>query len=470
MSHILIRNCEVRGRTGVDVLIRGSHIADIGRALPSGRAEVVEAGGGALLPGLTDHHLHLHALAADATSVRCGPPHVHDGAELARALAGAPDVGGWVRGVGYIETVAGELDSAALDRLHAARPVRIQHRSGAMWVLNGAAASAAGLATGDHPGIERDSDGLPTGRVWRADEWLRGHLPRTAPPALRDIGRTLARFGITAVTDASPDLPAPSIRAIIGEMESGDLPQRVHLLGAPLDPPDAREGTTRLTVGPYKIVLADSGLPDITELGEVIRHAHHTGRPVAAHCVTREALLIFLVALDDVGVLDGDRIEHGALIPEESIEGLHRRGLRVVTQPGFLADRGDHYLDHVEERDLPDLYRCRTLLDAGVPLALSSDAPYGPLDPWTVMSAAVHRRARSGAVVGAAERLTGSEALSGYLASTDDPGGPPRRVEVGAVADLVLLRAPLLDTLGMPSSEHVITTLIGGDPIYSITT
>ncbi|WP_280253007.1 hypothetical protein [Nocardia abscessus] len=39
---------------------------------------------------------------------------------------------GWVRGVGYIDTVGGDLDAVALDALRAARPVRLQYRSGAV--------------------------------------------------------------------------------------------------------------------------------------------------------------------------------------------------------------------------------------------------------------------------------------------------------------------------------------------------
>ena len=91
--------------------------------------QVLEAAGGALLPGLTDHHLHLHALAAARRSAACGPPAVRDATGLAAALAAAPsDEHGWVRGVGYHTSTAGDLDVTALDRLHARRPVRLHLR------------------------------------------------------------------------------------------------------------------------------------------------------------------------------------------------------------------------------------------------------------------------------------------------------------------------------------------------------
>src|SRR5882762_5501693 len=139
----LIKDTEVDGRR-VDVRIAGGLVAEIGPRLSrQAGEEVLDAAGGALLPGLTDHHLHLHALAAAATSVRCGPPTVRDLTQLATALNTARgDEHGWVRGTGYVETVAGELNTAALDGLHAQRPVRVQHRGGALWVVNTRAADA----------------------------------------------------------------------------------------------------------------------------------------------------------------------------------------------------------------------------------------------------------------------------------------------------------------------------------------
>jgi predicted amidohydrolase YtcJ len=451
VTDLLIRDAEVDGVPGLDVAIASGRITAVGPNLvaPS-TAAVMNADSGALIPGLHDHHLHLHAMAADALSVRCGPPHVHDPAALTDALGRAPgDDNGWVRGVGYIETVAGHLDADTLDHLHAARPVRIQHRSGAMWALNSAAVLAARLNEASHPGVERAPDGRPTGRVWRADTWLRDRLPPSRPLRLNTIGATLTRMGVTGVTDATPDLTPHSRSAIEASIADGSLPQRVHLLGAPVDL-ETFSPPARLTVGPYKIILADSGLPDLDDLAARIRQVHDRGRAVAVHCVTREALLILLAVLDEVGTIPGDRIEHGAIIPAETIDDLHRRGLTVVTQPGFLADRGDDYLRDVDERDLPDLYRCRSLIDAGVPVALSSDAPCSPVDPWAAITAAVTRRAPTGAIVRSSECITAAQSLARYLTPADDP----------------VLCAPLADVLAAPSADAVQATLIRGHCAY----
>jgi predicted amidohydrolase YtcJ len=413
---MLIRNA-LLDRARVDLRIEHGRILEIGPDLRG--EELLDAAGATALPGLVDHHLHLHAMAAVAASVDLAGL---DLARVADALAAAPaDEHGWVRAVG----LAADLDGAALDVLYPHRPVRAQHRSGAQWTVNAAGAARLALDTADHPGIERDQSGRATGRLRRADAWLRDQLPGRGLPDLGPIGATLAAHGIIAVTDATPDLAA---------FDASALPQRVTLLGVGLESATP-SGTS---VGPFKIVLADPDLPDLDDLVARIQAAHGTGRSVAVHCVTREALALLLAAFATTGTRPGDRIEHAALVPAEVIPVLAARGLRVVTQPGFLADRGDAYLRDVPPADLPDLYRCASLRAGGVPVALSSDAPHGPLDPWAVIDAAVTRTVPGGTVLAPEERITAEAAVAAYLGAPDDPGGPPRRLDVGAPADLLL--------------------------------
>src|SRR5256885_1280524 len=121
VAGLLIRGAEVDGRV-VDVRIESGLVAAVtggsARAPDDRGVDVVDAGGGALLPGLHDHHIHLLALAAAARSVRVGPGDVRgvDGFALAfRAADAVLEPGRWVRAVGYHESVAGPLDRQALD-------------------------------------------------------------------------------------------------------------------------------------------------------------------------------------------------------------------------------------------------------------------------------------------------------------------------------------------------------------------
>ena len=110
----MIRNAEVWPGGIADVRLAGDRIAALGRLAPSPGERVIDARAGALLPGLHDHHIHLAALAAARASVRCGPPDVGSADQLAAILARPGR--GWLRGIGYHESVAGMLDRAVLDR------------------------------------------------------------------------------------------------------------------------------------------------------------------------------------------------------------------------------------------------------------------------------------------------------------------------------------------------------------------
>ncbi|MFN2536709.1 MAG: amidohydrolase family protein [Mycobacteriales bacterium] len=417
---VLLQRAEVEGEQ-VDVRLDGEVVSAIGQLAPLPDEEVIDAAGGAVLPGLHDHHIHLLALAAAQASVDVG-------SGLA-PLARVPGTG-WLRAVGW----TGDGDRFTLDAVRADRPVRVQHRSGALWVVNSRGVEELALRDVDLPGVERDLTGEPTGRLWRLDAWLGARIGREAPD-LEGLGRRLARLGLTGLTDATPDLDRETCTLL-----RRSLPQELLLLGDP-------EGE-----GPVKIVLPDHELPSLEELITAIASARP--RPVAVHCVTREALALLLAALREVGATRGDRVEHGALIPLDVSNQLPA----VVTQPGFLLDRGDDYLRDVDSRDLPDLYRYRTLLDQGCPVVPSSDAPYGPVDPWTVMRAARDRRTASGTLMSAADRVSVADALDGMLRPLHDLQAPARRVVSGAPADLVLLHTSLPDALADPDSGLVRAT------------
>jgi predicted amidohydrolase YtcJ len=205
----LVRDAEVEGER-VDVRLAGARVEAIAPALARrGDESVVDARGGALLPGLHDHHLHLLALAASLESTPCGPPETPEPGALARRLGGARrGRDGWLRGVGYHESVAGPLDAQRLSTLGGdATPIRVQHRSGALWIVNRAGLAALGVTDGarpdDPPGLERDAAGRATGRLFGCDAWLRARLA-AAVPDLAAVGRRLAAVGVTGATDATP--------------------------------------------------------------------------------------------------------------------------------------------------------------------------------------------------------------------------------------------------------------------------
>ncbi|HCW62076.1 amidohydrolase family protein [Sphingobium sp. UBA5915] len=457
---MLLRSVALDGDL-VDVRIADGRIAQIGRGL-SAHEVIVDGDGGALIPGLADHHLHILATAARRSSVVIDDVVGMD--DIAVRLAKVEGKG-WIRAVDCPATLADTMTCDDLDAILPDRPLRMQDQTGALWLLNGVALDRVlgGIdADGWPASVERDGAGRPTGRIWRGDDWLRGRLV-AEPPDLAPLGRELARYGVTALADASVSNDPQSAMLLAHAVRTGALPQKLMLMsGGPLEAP----ADLAFTVGPVKILIDASALPPFDIMVAKIADAHENGRMVAVHCVTATELAFTLAAFAEAGCRDGDRIEHGSVIPPDAIGAIRDAGLRVVTQAGFIAARGDRYLRDVATQDQPDLYRAASLLRAGVRVAGSSDAPYGPLDPWISMATSIDRRAPSGAVVGAKETLTPIAALDRYLSPLDDPGGAPRHIAIGEPADLCLLDRPLDRALAAPSSTCVKMTMRDGRILY----
>jgi predicted amidohydrolase YtcJ len=470
-DNLTITNAEVEGRL-VDVAIEGGVVASVTpsseRSAPWSlkAATIIDADGGALIPGLHDHHTHILAFAASRSSVPCGPKSARDVGQLKNRLQSAAlqrNRGDWLRGVGYHESTAGPLDRFALDALVADHPVRIQHRTGHAWFLNTAALIALGVdplsAQSNLPeGFQRDSNGLPTGVLFGVDDWLGARVPRI-PLDLAGAGSELASYGITGLTDATPTTSREDLTLLASAQSNGDLPQSIMVTGGVDLPSEHEPGLAR---GPVKLVLADHSLPDLDALITAFRSCRKVGRAIAIHCVTRVAVVMALAAWEEVGTQPGDRIEHGAVIPLELVSKIAELGLTIITQPGFIADRGDDYLNDVDTHDQPHLWRCGSLLGAGIGVGGSTDAPFGPADPWISIKTAIDRHTPAGSTLGIQERIGPVDAVNLFLTNPHSPGGPPRRITVGSPADLCLLYFPLAQLLNSPSSAGVRTTVHQG--------
>jgi predicted amidohydrolase YtcJ len=467
---VLITNAEIGSAPGLDVRLSRTVITEIGAGLHRDPGEpVLDAAGGALLPGLHDHHLHLRALVAAQASVdvtTTSRPEDFDRTVASAAQAFAHDrrtAGRSLRVIGWNDLTSGPLDRYRLDALTGSVPARVQHASGALWVLNSIALREAGVPGSQHQGVERDDSGEPTGRLFRMDSWLRDRLGTRLPAErfraeLGDFARKSARLGITGFTDATPGRDQSEVDELAELSVAGVLPQRLHLMAPPgLRPP----ACDSVTLGPAKLLLDDATLPRVADLAETIRDLHAAGSRAAVHCVSAEQLIVACEAVRIAGPA-GDRIEHASIVPPGYPAQLSRLGLCVVTQPGFIGSRGDTYLRDVPAPEQDWLYPCASLIRAGVPVAAGTDAPYGPADPWRCVADAITRRTPAGRVLGPAEQVSPRQALAMFFAAAADPR-QVRLVSPGQPADLCILRLPLDAALAAPSAECVLATVAKGE-------
>jgi predicted amidohydrolase YtcJ len=449
------------GPDPLDVRVQDERVIEVGRNLdrPVGVPEY-DADGRWLIPGLWDQHVHLAQWAA--TAGRLDLADANSVAEALAIVAGhlrSDGHRGWVVGWGH-RSVPWERQPTVtvLDSVVGPRPVALISGDGHHAWLSTAALDALGLDRRDDMVAET--------------EWFAAY-PRlaeaTAPPpealveaqlaaaARGVVGLVDLEFGMTLIDWASRPVGPLRLRA-------SAYPETLdEVLAAGLRTGDPMPGAGgRTTMGPLKIISDGSlntrtawccepyadgpglGAPNYSpaELRDLMAAATSAGLEVATHAIGDRAVAEVLAAYADTQARGS--IEHAQLVRREDLPTLASLGLRASVQPAHLVD----------DRDVTDLcwgdraeraYMFRTMLDRGVELALGSDAPVAPLDPWLAIATAVHRTGDDRPPWHPQESLSPSEALA---ASVDGQG----TVRAGLPGDLVLVDVdPLAD--GAPAEQ-----------------
>jgi hypothetical protein len=203
------------------------------------------------------------------------------------------------------------------------------------------------------------------------------------------------------------------------------------------------------------------------ELRELVAEAHAAGLRVAVHAIGDAAVSTALDAFAATGAIGS--IEHAQLVRFEDLERMGRLGVTASVQPAHLLDDRDVTMACWPDR-AERCFALRSMLDAGVQLAMGSDAPVAALDPWLTLAAAVHRTGDGREPWHPQQSITAAEALA---ASTDGQGTPG----VGSRADLVLLDEDPLAT-DLPADDtaavgarlrgmSVAATFLGGRATHS---
>lgn len=284
------------------------------------------------------------------------------------------------------------------------------------------------------------------------------------------------RLGITSATD--PDV-LPDQLAVYRDLDArGALAVRTNLLASrrvgdvhyPLPEPSLSD---MLRVDSVKF-FADGGMTSATAkisipyrevgttgvliwedeaLADSMWGAHAAGLRIATHAngdVAIEQVLGVYELLAQRQAGRRHRIEHLALPTPEHLARCRDLGVMVATQPVFLPAMGATFRRYMPEVFYERAYGVRAMLDAGLTVALSTDAPVVPDDnPLLGLRAAVDRRDHAGVPLGQGQAVTPAEALWGYtLAGAILSGDDANRgsIEAGKWADLVVLNGDPLAT------------------------
>lgn len=501
------------------VAVAGGRILAIGdrtaatAALPVGH-EVIDLGGATLAPGFIDAHLHPLPLCyfehqvdlASATSL-------DEVFTLLAERAATEPADGWVVGLRVDDEALAEgrlPTRVELDRVGDGRAVVLLRRDGHHAIGSSRALTAAGFhaTTPDPAGgvIHRAPDGTLSGLCGEAAaQALLASVPLPDWEAFEHaLDRVVAEWfrrgitGISAICQTSGAGPAGEAGALEHLAWAGLLdrvPQDVQtiliatdaetvheLRHGPMHDPEAGRrldavklfldgtlgGRTACLHRPYADGSADDRgmltLPAPSAYAQLV-DAHTAGLQVCIHAIgdraNRTAADLYARLLREHPGPHRHRVEHASLLDAETIDLLGALDITAVVQPISLESERAWLARRLGDERVDRVYPFRALLDAGVTVAGSSDAPIESSDVLAAMDCAVERRG-----TGLHQALTPIEALTAYTsgsARARQVEGLTGSIATGHRADLVVLSGDPVDGFG---GIEVQATYVAGHERY----
>ncbi|HEV8606297.1 MAG TPA: amidohydrolase [Tepidisphaeraceae bacterium] len=202
---------------------------------------------------------------------------------------------------------------------------------------------------------------------------------------------------------------------------------------------------TALLSDPYADKPTTRGLRfyDPADLKQKCRIAEQNGFQLAIHAIGDQALRETIDAIEYAlegasNQLHRHRVEHASLCPPDCLERLAKIQTVVTIQPQFVTS-DTWTLNRLGPTRTPHAYPFKSMLSAGIPIALSSDCPVEKLDAFDTLAAAVGRHDWS-----PHETLTPLEALRAYTLGSAHAAFLEKSLgslQVGKLADFVILSA-----------------------------
>ncbi|MDR0570356.1 MAG: amidohydrolase [Clostridiales Family XIII bacterium] len=477
-----------------------------------------------VLPGFHDSHMHFLNYAIDKEKVELS--HCRGLEDMARATREYIEErelgeGDWIQGGGWNENnfrEAAAPNRQDLDAMSGGRPMIFTRACCSVAVANTAALRAAGIFEAppqlDDGRIALDENGVPTGLLEeRARFLVYDKIPKIGKNAVKrlilDYQKDLLKAGLTTVQTDDFKLWDAGFRDVMdaySELDAaGQLKLRFILQARLVDEGSlddflrmglkTGDGGDYYKIGAYKL-LPDGSLGGKTaalresyigepgnrgiltyarsELYSLLEKAHLAGMQLATHAIGDRAMDMVLDCYEELARKHPSddprfRVIHCQITTEDIMDRFRALGALADIQPMFIHADMRVCEALIGEGRTKWSYNWKTLLEKGVRVSGSSDAPVEPFDPLYGIYAAVTRKDMGGHPDGGwlpEQKLSLREAIelyTGGAAYTSYEEGRKGRLSPGYLADFVVLGE---DIFSAPEDHikdiRVARTYVGG--------
>jgi predicted amidohydrolase YtcJ len=469
----------------------------------------IDLQGRTVIPGINDAHHHFDIVPANEVDVDLPMrdptwPQLKDG--LTAAIGRSPANSLLTLSIGPAIFQDPTITRDSLDQVAPNNPVVLVTFTGHGFVLNTAALKLYGIAEDQTDPLggryERDSKGRLTGVVreyagMNMQRNLANKVPdKIATEQLRETLDQAEKYGITSIQELSFVMPPARAVTLLAAVPTRIRVRIVRMPGTTPTGRDTQEGKG-VPVHPSNLITVSGskwmvdGVPiegTFTPRGS-LKFPPHPPLDAIFHdlpvtfpqpeiaamlhetLANNDQLLLHVsgylgakAVLDAMDASGGKavwgqrrlRFEHGDGIFPDLEDRVKQYGIVVVQNPSHLMGVAQPGIEMFHEAQ-----PLKSLLEAGIPVALGSD---GPLNPYlNIMFATIHADRPS-------QAITREQAVIAYTltsAYAEFKEGEKGSIEPGKLADLAVLSQDIFTVppQELPKTESVLT-LVGGDVVY----
>lgn len=495
-------NAEAIAISGELILAVGSD-ADV-KKLANAKTRLIDLQGSVVIPGINDAHFHFmpHPKGVNL-EFKSMEPTWNEAVEAIQNATKTTHKDEWifvtVGGDAIADTLANRV---SLDRSAPDNPVVIDTYYGHGQILNSKAMSVLKIAETESDPIggyfERDPHTKKlNGRLWEYAQWRQDRKlsdlvsDQLAIEYLRKMAAEAAGYGITSMQIMSTMRNERFVRLL----EKADLPIRVRAMPYSLTTPAGRDlseiralqkrkaPNSKVTASGIKWILDGTPFergaalrtpyndrPDLSgklefpenEIPKMVKESLSFDQQLLVHCAGDKPIEVIFNAMENSKQTNWAgkrlRIEHGDGLTTDLFARAKKLGVIVVQNPTHFS-----LVDLIYARYSPQtsFFSLRSILEAGLPLALGSD---GPMNPYLNIMLASINPARPSEAITREQAVRLYTVGSAFAEFTETNKGSLTK---GKLADLTVLSQNIFtaSVQELPNTQSILTVL-GGKIVF----